>query len=768
MLPVHLQSLAVSFSLQYKRLGDLKDLEAALINKQAVVNLTSEGHPDLPGYLHNLAGSLIDRYQRLGELKDLEAAIKHDLAVVNLTPEGHPDLPGRLQGSAASLTHRYKRLGDLKDLDTAVKNEQLAVSLMPEGHPEFPRYLQSLAVSFGLRFQRLGELADLEAALMNDQAALNLMPKGHPELPDCLQALAVSLKDRYQRLGDLKDLEAAIKHDLAAVNLIPEGHPDRPECLGSLAVSFTHRYQRLGDLKDLEAALENQQLGVKLTPEGHLALPRYLHNLAVSFLERHQRLGDLKDLEAALQNQQSAVNLIPEGHPDLPAHQQHLAVYFTHRHERLGNIKDVNDALDNFAASFKTKSSQPILSWEAAHACIDYSSLPLAIELLEQGLATRFQQMLQLKPNVDGLPQADREQLEYLSSQLYSGTSEDLHHVTSARNALLDKIREYPGFEYFLRPAPYKDLCQASKNGPIVILNAHKAHCDAIVLVTPASDPLHIPLAGVTLEGLEYQRTLLKDLLQRCNESFQDVLAWLWTHVVANIFTALKSHGILHGRLWWCPTGAFTGLPLHAASPSDQFIHSYTSTLGALLEGNSKSLSKLRASPTVGVVGVTHSTAHGGAALPGVELEVTRITSIVGEKQVQSLVGEQATVEAVKDQLQNCGWVHLACHGMQDLHDPPKSHLQLYEGILELETILQMSLSNAEFVFLAACQTAKGDDQLMNESFHLGGGFIAAGFRGAIGTMWSMLDADGPVVAEAVYTHLFADGQKPQASDAAR
>jgi CHAT domain-containing protein len=78
-----------------------------------------------------------------------------------------------------------------------------------------------------------------------------------------------------------------------------------------------------------------------------------------------------------------------------------------------------------------------------------------------------------------------------------------------------------------------------------------------------------------------------------------------------------------------------------------------------------------------------------------------------------------------------------------------------------------MPLPNAEFVFLAACQTAKGDNQLVNESFHLGGGFIAAGFQGAIATMWSMLDKDGPVVAAVVYSHLFASGRRPQASDAA-
>ncbi|KAJ7429954.1 CHAT domain-containing protein, partial [Mycena galericulata] len=119
-------------------------------------------------------------------------------------------------------------------------------------------------------------------------------------------------------------------------------------------------------------------------------------------------------------------------------------------------------------------------------------------------------------------------------------------------------------------------------------------------------------------------------------------------------------------------------------------------------------------------------------------------------------------------QLEKCSWVHLACHGEQNLDQPPKSCLQLYDGALELETILRMPLPNADFVYLAACQTAMGDADLANESFHLGGGFIVAGFRGAIGTMWSMLDQDGPVLAEAVYKDLFGTGKEAKAEDAAK
>ncbi|KAJ7855708.1 CHAT domain-containing protein, partial [Mycena leptocephala] len=396
----------------------------------------------------------------------------------------------------------------------------------------------------------------------------------------------------------------------------------------------------------------------------------------------------------------------------------------------------------------------------------------VAVEFLEQGLATIFQQMLQLKTNVDALPADQARTFIELSSKLYSGQLTDSPiSIVEDREKLLDDIRKQPGFEYFLLPKSYSVLCHAAQGGPVIILTSHKAHCDAIILLNPTSDPVHVPLPTVTLDLLKSQRGILTDLLRYGNvrnrsqssssrlfawceqfahkstqEYFQDLLNWLWINVGGPVYTVLKSRGIFNGRLWWLPTGAFTGLPLHASPPTDEFIHSYTATLGSLLDAYGRKSSST--TPKLVVVGVTHTDSNRSNSLKGVELEVNKILSITKDSYVQCLVGDQATVDAVKLQLQECSWVHLACHGYQNLEDPTQSHLRLYEGKLELDTILRMPLPNAQFVFLAACQTAMGDAKLANESFHLGGGFITAGFQSAIGTMWSMNDNDGPTVAE--------------------
>ncbi|KAJ7288643.1 CHAT domain-containing protein, partial [Mycena rebaudengoi] len=846
-----LQNLAISFRDRYQQSGDVKDLEAALQNDQAAVEQTPEGHPDLAGRLKNLAASFADRYKRFGDVKDLEAALQNDQAAVEQTPEGHPDLAGRLQSLAISFRDRYQRSGDVKDLEAALQNHQAAVEQTPEGHPDLARWLQSLAISFRDRYQQLGDVRDLEAALKYKQAAVEQTPEGHPDLAGRFENLAVSFTDQYKRFGDVKDLEAALQNDQAAVEQTPEGHPDLAGRLENLAISFRDQYQQSGDVKDLEAALQNHQAPVEQTPEGHPDLAGRLANLAVSFTDRYKRFGDVKDLEAALQNDQAAVEKTPEGHPDLAGRLQNLAILavsFTHQYQRSGDVKDLEAALSSYSKSFQSHTSDPLNSWHSAlkwaslakphrqsdtpkaysaafnllpeilwigssvsvrqdvnmrinvsqatsdaiAACIDSSNLPLAVELLEQGLGTTFQQLLQLKTNFDFLPQMEADKLKLLSIDLYSGTAQHPQRVAADRNTLVNEIRNRPGLENFLRPKLYRDLCQASQHGPIVVLNSHHGHCDSIILLNPTSDPLHLALPSVSVHHLRAQKSLLRDLIKGRNVRSRELpqarlfgyqegievgmegyLSWVWTCIVQPIYVALNAvssthpNGITSGRLWWCTTGDFAGLPLHAADSADTFIQSYTPTLGALLKSNSKTPST---NPLhIGLVGVTHTGPQRDQELPGVEEEITKISSIAGERyQVQSLIGENATVASVKQTLQECAWMHLACHGEQNIMEPPKSCLQLYGGTLELETILQMSLPNAEFVFLAACQTAKGDASLVNESFHLGGGFLAVGFQGAIATLWSMMDEDGPVVAETVYSHLLGSGHRPRASDAAK
>jgi CHAT domain-containing protein len=73
------------------------------------------------------------------------------------------------------------------------------------------------------------------------------------------------------------------------------------------------------------------------------------------------------------------------------------------------------------------------------------------------------------------------------------------------------------------------------------------------------------------------------------------------------------------------------------------------------------------------------------------------------------------------------------------------------------------SLAHAELAVLSACQTAKGDAKLPEEAAHLAAGMLGSGFRSVVATMWSINDADGPVLADAFYGALKAMRRRPEA-----
>jgi len=153
--------------------------------------------------------------------------------------------------------------------------------------------------------------------------------------------------------------------------------------------------------------------------------------------------------------------------------------------------------------------------------------------------------------------------------------------------------------------------------------------------------------------------------------------------------------------------------------------------------------------------------------ITSVKHELRKVSNVFKEHNVVSLLDSEATVNNVLSHVQSSAWLHLACHAYQDTANPLKGGLLLHDGTLELGQILNVHLPNAKFVFLSACETAMGDEKLMNESMHLTGGFMAAGFQGIIGTLWSMSDLHGPAVAEGVYKKVLEGSNVPDVTLAA-
>ena len=68
--------------------------------------------------------------------------------------------------------------------------------------------------------------------------------------------------------------------------------------------------------------------------------------------------------------------------------------------------------------------------------------------------------------------------------------------------ATLDEVRHLSGFEDFLRPKSLATLRKAAANGPVVILNAAKSSCDALILRS-AGTVEHVTLPKLTFSDVE-------------------------------------------------------------------------------------------------------------------------------------------------------------------------------------------------------------------------------------------------------------------------
>ncbi|KDN33405.1 hypothetical protein RSAG8_13499, partial [Rhizoctonia solani AG-8 WAC10335] len=785
-MPFRLASLGSSYYVRFQRLGELNDIEKAIRYETRALDLTPEGHSQVPSCLAILGSSYYARFRRLGVLDDIEKSIQYETRALDLTPEDDPDMPSRLASLGSSYYDRFQRLGELDDIEKSIQYETRALDLTPDGHPDMPSRLASLGLSYHDRFERLGELDDIQKSIQYAVRALDLTPEGHPDLPSRLASLGSSCCVRFQRLGELDDIEKSIEYATRALGLTPEDHPDMPYRLGSLGLSYHNRFGRLGDLDDVEKSIEYNTCSLDLTPAGHPGLPLRHHNLALTQFTEFQRTGNQSHLHHSLEFFRRASQSLTGAPRD------------TFRYALLwATLASNNSSLCPIEAYQTTIDLLPQFIWlgattnqryedllqagnlatEAASTAIISCDYELALTWLEYARCVVWTQSLMLRSPLDQLQASHPDlaaRLQEVAAQLHTTSSESRtsqalssgsltaeqigqkhRRLAKEYSDLLEQTRKLSGFEEFLKPPKVAGLIGAARNGPIVVINCHTT-CHAL-LITPGQDQVRsIDLPNFSLKEIQYTRSHMQKLLKRtgfrergaqldCDleeESFEDLLKLLWNDIVKPVLDFLgymreSSSGNLP-HITWCPTGAVSFLPLHAAGDYDRphsrvfdyVISSYTPTLTALLSSSPSSLG-----PGSRVLGVgQEATAIPGYRLnklPGTTKELNLMKQHT-EKMIgvefSELKGDKATKAAVLDAMEQHDWVHLACHAHQNVGSATESGFFLHDGILDLASINRRSFKNKGLAFLSACQTATGDAKLPDEAVHLASGMLMAGY----------------------------------------
>jgi len=831
--------------------GDLSDISDSINAQQKAIGLTPEDNDKLPFLLNNLGLSCQTRFDVTGDLIDISEAIAAHQKSIHLTPEGHASMSGHLNNLGTAFQCRSQRTGDITDISEAIDAHRKAVRLCPEHHPSMATLLSNLGNSLYGRFKSTNNIEDISEAILSHQEAVGLTSEKHPTMPGRLGNLGISLKNRFVLSGNMEDIDTAVSVAERAVELIPKDDPSIPSQLNNLGAAFHIRFLRTKNPTDISEAILRQERAIHLTPANHGNLPGLLKNLGLFLEDRFELTGDPADIKSAVTTYKLAASSVTGP----PSDRLKAAIIWAtaskrmedHQSETLDAYKTAIELVSQVAGMEYTIGLRhrilvdtPDLSNAAAATAFALGKPKTALEWLEQGRCLVWNQLNNLHTPLDDLASFDSnlaDDLSRISQGLENaglrnesvpiGTDADImvekmalqdeatSSVKLARewDQLLQKIRNIPKFENFLRPTQYCDLiARLPKAGPVVIINVHEDRCDAVVLVAGTDDPPHIHLDQFSykdavrllrvlrahisapggrmveesdeLEPVTKTRAIAPFIMS--GETMQDVLRKLWLGVVKPILKALNilvsfflspspryTYADLAwlaqclgppSRIWWCPTGPLAFLPIHAAGIYDKahgecifdyVVSSYTPTVSSLLERTRVSHSTGQANK---VLVIAQPNAPGLSSLPGTKRELKAIQEKFKAANIPflSLEGDPATIDRTMKELELHSCIHFACHGVQDTSHPLKSGFHLSDGRLELWKLLQVQNSVADFAFLSACQTSKGEEGLPEEVIHLAAGLLAAGYRGVVGTMWSIQDRYGVKVADEFYTDLIS------------
>ncbi|KAG1732626.1 CHAT domain-containing protein [Suillus paluster] len=802
-----LNNLACGLSTRFERQGNVHDLDETILLHREALALRPLGHPYRSMSLNNLANQLSTRFKHRGNAQDLDEAITLIREALTLRPLGHPHRSQSLDILANGLTTRFQQRGNDQDLDEAIALYREALDLYLVGHPYRSSPLSNLANGLSTRFVHRGNDEDLDEAITLLREALTLRPLGHPHRSVSLNILGNQLSARLKHRGNDQDLDDAIVLHGEALALCPVGHPDRSSSLNNLANSLFTRFEHRGNVQDLNGSLEHNRCALTLLTQHD---PRQLEvhlSLAAVYLLVHQSgldgtSEDADSLNAAMHHFKAAANVVSGGllrrlrasldwvrYADGHTHGTELEAYAT--------SMQLLDAYMSATASVSSRHDimkvfPPGLAVKAASCALRRNDVRRAVELLEQGRTLIWTQMARVRTPLDSLQergdhaQALMKKFRDLSFLLDKPPAEHREGIPRVDieaaavrytrlvadwNQTAEEIRELEGFSHFLLPPLFSELQDAACDGPIIVLLASKASCDAIIILhtqPPVSVRLAINLEHLVRLSKALSQTVDKEAGPRGTQpGLIKVLRELWDDIVRPVVENLDRFARRGSRIWWCPTTFFNFLPLHAAgeykrggkSLSQLYVSSYTPSLTAMIrarKSNDGSLSQV----SFVAIGQNHPPGH-SLPLEAVEPELELVRSLLPPPPTvffTKVTSVESTKSTVLRTLQGNRWLHFACHGTQNFAEPFKSAFLMRDQPLSLLDITQTNLSRHEFAFLSACETAVGNFETPDEVIHLAAGLQFSGVKSVVGTLWSVNDATVRRLVEAFYKNFCGDG----------
>jgi hypothetical protein len=657
-------------------------------------------------------------------------------------------------------------------------------------HHAWARHVFNLGAALLIQYRDRRRPEDLDESVGLLRTAVGATADGDPARPGRLSTFGLALRARFERTESEADLAEALERLNAAVEICPAQDPDRAEYLLNLGLAFKTRFEKDGSPEDFHAAVSawQQATTIKVAPaEVRATAAHQWGAMAAAAAKR----------DLALEGYAEAVSLLPL-----------LGWRGLNRDDQLHQLGRWAD-----------------LASDAAACAILVGQPQRAVELLEQGRTVVWSPALETRTDLTALEGADpalatriRQVRTVLDDAAWDETANIAERppdpvstiAASTERArrrmalatewadLMDQARGL--VPDFIREPRAAELQRAATDGPVVIVNLSRYGCHALIITTRDVRAIPLPKLEVDdtldradgyLEALRRREdeavsaAILIELADAAEATTNDTLEWLWDSVANPVLTNLgythTPDGDRWPRIWWCPTGPLTLLPLHAAgyyrakransdtamsavtpnapghaSVLDRVISSYTPTLRTLL--------RARQQPEAGPAGrrlliVAMPETPGQPSLPQAELDAERLARRFPNDHTL-LPGPQATRARVLIELTGHAWVHFACHGRQDLERPASGGVAVHDGLLTVSDIAGERLENAELAFLSACETAVGGIRVPDEAIHLAAALQFAGYQHVIATLWSTTDRSARVIAEDTYRSLSDSAQR--------
>jgi tetratricopeptide (TPR) repeat protein len=475
-------NLACDLHILAEHTGDMEMWAEVVSTRREVLRLRPPGHSLRRIALNNLGIALYNSFERLGGSDILAEATSTLREAMQLRPMGHPTRFSVLENLARALSYRSQYEGHLDSLLEAIKLKRMAVQLLSDSHPERARIVNSLADSLLVSFRNSGDREALVEAINLFREAVALRPPESLIHSYALNDLAEALEAKFDKDGQPEALSEAADLFRGSLDLRPAGHWRRFMSLEGLARVLC----KIGSESWCEG-LSTYQEALRVCPMGYPARARLLSGMSRCFLDPTSPFfslsqgisclsqayahtfthisGRLKSAVTELQQLEVAYCALKGDHtePHISDNERILDLY--------AQVIGLLPLAANFglyhSARLQALTGCDEIARSAASRAMLLGRLPQAVEMLEQGRGVFWTQTLHLRTTAfDGVPDDHCQELKRMlhlldfgayrvESQEYSAVQreqelETRRQLNDAVQALITKIRAYPGLDRFL------------------------------------------------------------------------------------------------------------------------------------------------------------------------------------------------------------------------------------------------------------------------------------------------------------------------------